>query len=78
MMSSPGDVFLANDPYYGGSHLPDLTAFVPVFVSSRLLFWTVNRAHHSDIGGATYGGYNPSATEIWHEGLRVPTVTLLL
>ena len=72
----PGDVFLLNDPYFGGSHLPDLTAFVPVFAARRLLFWTVNRAHHSDIGGATYGGYNASATEIWQEGLRVPPLRL--
>ncbi|MDP7547263.1 MAG: hydantoinase B/oxoprolinase family protein, partial [Alphaproteobacteria bacterium] len=72
----PGDVFLLNDPYFGGSHLPDLTAFVPVFVDGRLLFWTVNRAHHSDIGGATHGAYNASATEIWQEGLRVPPLRL--
>jgi N-methylhydantoinase B len=72
----PGDVFLLNDPYFGGSHLPDLTAFVPVFVGERLLFWTVNRAHHSDIGGATHGAYNASATEIWQEGLRVPPLRL--
>ena len=69
-----GDVFLLNDPYFGGSHLPDLTAFVPVFAGSELVFWTVNRAHHSDIGGATYGAYNASATEIWQEGLRVPPI----
>ena len=72
----PGDVFLLNDPYFGGSHLPDLTAFVPVFVDTKVVFWTVNRAHHSDVGGATYGGYNASATEIWHEGLRVPPLRL--
>ena len=72
----PGDVFLLNDPYFGGSHLPDLTAFVPVFIGERLGFWTVNRAHHSDIGGATHGGYNAAATEIWHEGLRVPPIRL--
>lgn len=71
-----GDVFLLNDPYFGGSHLPDLTAFVPVFVDSKLAFWTVNRAHHSDIGGATHGAYNAAATEIWHEGLRVPPIRL--
>ena len=53
-----GDVFLLNDPYFGGSHLPDLTAFVPIFDGERLVFWAVNRAHHSDIGGATYGAYN--------------------
>ncbi len=72
----PGDVFLLNDPYHGGSHLPDLTAFVPVFADGDLLFWTVNRAHHSDIGGATPGAYNASATEIWQEGLRVPPLRL--
>lgn len=72
----PGDVFLLNDPYFGGSHLPDLTAFVPVFIDSELSFWTVNRAHHSDIGGATHGAYNAAATEIWHEGLRVPPIRL--
>ncbi|SVB63739.1 uncharacterized protein METZ01_LOCUS216593, partial [marine metagenome] len=72
----PGDVFLLNDPYHGGSHLPDLTAFVPVFADNTLLFWTVNRAHHSDIGGATYGAYNAAATEIWQEGLRVPPLRL--
>ncbi len=72
----PGDIFLLNDPYFGGSHLPDLTACLPVFAGGRLLFWTVNRAHHSDIGGATYGAYNASATEIWQEGLRVPPIRL--
>ncbi|MAG98191.1 MAG: hydantoinase B/oxoprolinase family protein [Alphaproteobacteria bacterium] len=71
-----GDVFLLNDPYFGGSHLPDITAFVPVFAGQRLLFWTVNRAHHSDIGGATHGAYNASATEIWQEGLRLPPLKL--
>ena len=72
----PDDVFLLNDPYFGGSHLPDLTAFVPVFVDKVLAFWTVNRAHQSDIGGATYGAYNASAREIWQEGLRVPPLRL--
>jgi len=73
---SPGDVYLLNDPYRGGSHLPDLTAFVPVFADGGLMFWSVVRAHHSDIGGATHGAYNPAATEIWHEGLRVPPMRL--
>ena len=63
----PGDVYLLNDPYCGGNHLPDLTAFVPVFDGDRLAFWSINRSHQSDIGGATHGGYNPGATEIWHE-----------
>src|SRR6201996_2826151 len=72
----PGDVYLLNDPYRGGSHLPDLTVFVPVFAGTTLMFWSVVRAHHSDIGGATHGAYNPAATEIWHEGLRLPPMRL--
>ena len=72
----PGDVILMNDPYHGGSHLPDLTAFVPIFDGERRLLWTIVRAHQSDIGGATHGGYNPAATEIWQEGLRVPPIKL--
>jgi N-methylhydantoinase B len=72
----PGDVILMNDPDHGGSHLPDLTAFVPVFDGRRRLFWSVVRAHQSDIGGATHGAYNPSATEIWQEGLRIPPIKL--
>lgn len=72
----PGDVFLLNDPYRGGNHLPDLTAFVPVFAEGRHLFWAINRAHQSDIGGATHGAYNPGATEIWQEGIRVPPLRL--
>jgi N-methylhydantoinase B len=71
-----GDVILLNDPYHGGSHLPDLTAFVPIFDGERRLLWTIVRAHQSDIGGATHGGYNPAATEIWQEGLRVPPIKL--
>lgn len=73
---NPGDVFLLNDPYRGGNHLPDLTAFVPVFDGDRLAFWAINRSHQSDIGGATHGAYNPAATEIWQEGLRVPPLRL--
>src|SRR5947199_912198 len=72
----PGDVFLLNDPYFGGSHLPDLTAFVPVFDGDKRLLWTIVRAHQSDIGGATHGAYNPGATEIWQEGLRITPLKL--
>ncbi|MBV9976187.1 MAG: hydantoinase B/oxoprolinase family protein [Hyphomicrobiales bacterium] len=71
-----GDVILLNDPYYGGSHLPDVTALIPVFHSGRRLLWTIVRAHQSDIGGATHGAYNPTATEIWQEGLRIPPILL--
>jgi N-methylhydantoinase B len=71
-----GDVFLLNDPYHGNNHLPDLTAFVPVFAGDRLAFWSINRSHQSDIGGATHGAYNPGATEIWQEGLRITPLRL--
>src|SRR5436309_13669628 len=73
---APGDVILLNGPYHGGSHLPDLTAFVPVFAGDKRLLWTIVRAHQSDIGGATHGAYNPAATEIYQEGLRVPPIKL--
>jgi N-methylhydantoinase B len=72
----PGDVFLLNDPYHGGNHLPDLTAFVPIFEGDRPVFWSINRSHQSDIGGATHGAYNAMATEIWQEGIRVPPLRL--
>ena len=73
---SDGDLFALNDPYFGGSHLPDITVIQPVFYEGRLLFYAVNRAHHSDVGGATHGGYNPAAREIYQEGLRIPPLKL--
>ena len=72
----PGDVYLLNDPYRGGNHLPDLTAFVPVFDGDKLVYWAINRSHQSDIGGATHGAYNASAKEIFQEGIRVPPLKL--
>ena len=71
-----GDLFVLNDPYFGGSHLPDITIIRPVFHDGRLLFYGVNRSHHSDVGGGTHGGYNPKANEIFQEGLRIPPVKL--
>ena len=71
-----GDVFILNDPYFGGSHLPDITIIRPLFYDGRLLFYGVNRAHHSDVGGGTHGGYNPGANEIFQEGLRIPPLKL--
>jgi N-methylhydantoinase B len=71
-----GDVFLLNDPYHGGNHLPDLTAFVPVFEGDQPRLWSINRAHQSDIGGATHGAYNAAATDIWQEGIRITPLKL--
>jgi N-methylhydantoinase B len=73
---APGDLFLLNDPYHGNNHLPDLTVLLPVFAGPRLTFWSINRAHQHDIGGATHGTYNPAATEIWQEGIRIPPLKL--
>ena len=73
---NPGDLFVLNDPYHGGSHLPDLTILRPIFLETALVFWAVTRAHQADIGGATHGGYNSQATEIWQEGLRVTPLKL--
>ena len=72
----PGDLFLLNDPYHGGNHLPDLTVLLPVFADGQPVFWSINRAHQSDIGGATHGAYNPGATEIWQEGIRISPLKL--
>ncbi|MBI4641819.1 MAG: hydantoinase B/oxoprolinase family protein, partial [Candidatus Tectomicrobia bacterium] len=71
-----GDLFAVNDPYFGGSHLPDITVIYPIFHEGKVLFYAVNRAHHSDIGGGTHGGYNPRASEIYHEGIRIPPIKL--
>ena len=75
--AKPGDIYLINDPWHGGSHLPDLTIVLPVFDEPGVLrFWTVVRSHMSDIGGATHGAYNASATDIWQEGIRIPPIRL--
>src|SRR5260370_32994933 len=68
----PGDVILLNDPYHGGSHLPDLTAFVPIFDGERRVLWPVVRAHQSDIGGAIRGGDNAVAPEMFLDAVAPP------
>ncbi len=72
----PGDVGLLNDPFSGGSHLPDLTMVQGVWKGERLLFYVANRAHHSDIGGMSPGSMGPS-TEIYQEGLVIPPIRLV-
>ena len=72
----PGDVIIVNDPYHGGSHLPDWTMMTPIFFEGRLAFFPVTRAHQGDTGGAVPGGYNPGATDIWQEGLRLPPIKI--
>lgn len=72
----PGDMVVLNDPYRGGTHLPDLTLVSGVFRKRRLLFYVASRAHHADVGGMTPGSM-PVAEEIYQEGLRLPPVTLV-
>ncbi|HMV46850.1 MAG TPA: hydantoinase B/oxoprolinase family protein, partial [Blastocatellia bacterium] len=73
----PGDVVVLNDPYAGGTHLPDVTMVAPVFDESEsLLFFVANRAHHADIGGATPGSMG-AATEIYQEGIRIPPIRIV-
>lgn len=71
----PGDVFIHNDPYDGGSHLPDVNVVMPAFHDGRLLGYGCVRAHWPDIGSATPGSYG-AVTEIYGEGLRLPPVRL--
>ncbi|KUO53545.1 MAG: hydantoinase [Desulfitibacter sp. BRH_c19] len=72
-----GDVFIVNDPYWGGNHLPDIGIITPVFYQDELIFFTVSRAHHGDIGGSVAGSYNTRATEIFQEGIRIPPIKLV-
>lgn len=74
----PGDVAVLNDPFAGGTHLPDVTVVAPVFLpgARRPFAYVANRAHHADIGGMAPGSM-PLATEIFQEGLRLPPVRLI-
>ena len=71
-----GDVFLHNDPYFGGSHLPDVNVVRPAFYEGRLLGYACLRAHWPDVGSATPGSYG-AVTEIFGEGLRIPPLRLI-
>lgn len=79
----PGDVFILSDPYVaGGNHLPDWVIGRPIWVEGPagepvIAGFCCNRAHQSDIGGGLAGTYNPEATEIWHEGIRLPVMKLV-
>jgi N-methylhydantoinase B len=70
----PGDVFLHNDPYTGGTHLNDAATIYPVFLDGQLFAFTVVRVHWGDIGGMTPGSISGQATEIYQEGVRIPAV----
>lgn len=74
---SPGDVLITNIPYEGGgTHLSDVVILVPVFAGGRLIAWTVNKAHWTEVGGAQAGSVSTEATEIFQEGLQFPFIKL--
>jgi N-methylhydantoinase B len=71
-----GDVYILNDPYCGGTHLPDIAAAAPVFHRGRVVAIGATMVHHQDVGGMTAGSVPPNATEIFQEGLRIPPLKL--
>ena len=78
LVLEPGDIAVLNDPFAGGTHLPDLTMVMPVRLPHKAQpsFYIANRAHHADIGGALAGSMGP-AREIFEEGLRIPAVHIV-
>src|SRR5690606_8349666 len=67
----PGDVFITNTPYEGGgTHLSDVVIVLPVFHDGRLIAWTVNKAHWTEVGGARPGSVSTESTDIFQEGLH--------
>jgi N-methylhydantoinase B len=74
----PGDIAILNDPYAGGTHLPDITMVLPVFASEQPhpAFYVASRAHHADVGGA-FAGSMGTAREIFAEGIRIPPVRIV-
>jgi N-methylhydantoinase B/oxoprolinase/acetone carboxylase alpha subunit len=72
----PEDTFLLNDPYSGGTHLPDIAIVQPIIVDGRLLAFSAAMTHHQDMGGLSAGSVPTNATEIYQEGLRLPPLKL--
>ncbi|MCW8176528.1 hydantoinase B/oxoprolinase family protein [Verminephrobacter aporrectodeae] len=75
----PGDVYLLNDPYHGGTHLPDITVITPVWIADERAprFYVGSRGHHADIGGSTPGSMPPFSTRIEEEGVQIDNVKLV-
>jgi len=69
-----GDVIFHNDVFSMGNQNNDVAAFKPIFFEDELVAWSACKGHQADIGGAVAGGYNPNATEVWQEALRIPAV----
>jgi 5-oxoprolinase (ATP-hydrolysing) len=75
----PGDVYVLNDPYHGGTHLPDITVITPVYLdaATQPTFYVGSRGHHADIGGTTPGSMPPFSTRIEEEGVQINNVKLV-
>ncbi|MCZ8219642.1 MAG: hydantoinase B/oxoprolinase family protein [Acidovorax sp.] len=75
----PGDVFVLNDPYHGGTHLPDITVITPVYIADEATptFYVGSRGHHADVGGTTPGSMPPFSTRIEEEGVQINNVKLV-
>jgi 5-oxoprolinase (ATP-hydrolysing) len=73
----PGDAYALNDPYHGGTHLPDVTVVTPVFLDARAAFFVASRGHHADIGGITPGSMPPFSTDIAQEGVLLDNFRLV-
>ncbi|WP_439546802.1 hydantoinase B/oxoprolinase family protein [Sandarakinorhabdus sp.] len=73
----PGDVFVLNNPFAGGTHLPDVTVVAPVFVDGALRFWVAARGHQADIGGITPGSMPPDSRSIDEEGVLIDNILLI-
>lgn len=71
-----GDLYIYNDPYEGGTHLPDILVAAPVFLADRVVGYTATLCHHSDVGGSAPGSTAPSAVDLHAEGLRIPLMKL--
>ncbi len=69
-----GDMILFNDPYISGTHLPDITLICPIFYEGRIIAYSANKAHHSDVGGKAPGSMAGDAAEIFQEGIIIPPV----
>jgi N-methylhydantoinase B len=75
--AAPGDVWILNDPFSGGNHLPDITLVSPVDVGGEIVGYAATRAHHSDVGGMRPGSMPADSREIYQEGLVIPPVRLI-
>jgi N-methylhydantoinase B len=73
---NPGDIFLINDPYVGGTHFSDTSVLVPIFHEGQLIAWSQANGHWADMGGSVPGSFDISATDMFKEGIRIPPIKI--